>query len=1018
MKKSVSQRKYRNYPFNNCFFWQRKDHLILKFIITLFFLPIAVISQEFGTNDFRISDAGGIGSSLTEARNSDIAYNTTRNEYLVVWEADDTDFSGFTDNNFQIIGQIISADGVEIGVDFMISNFNVTGKRIAVTPSVVYNSVDNEYLVVWSGGVEDPDFDSYLVYGQRISATGTLISSNFLISTTYLNWHTENPEVSYSKTSNQYFVVWVGSSVHENIQNIYGQRISRWGRKTGTTEFLISTSNNTNTSFDAIDPQITYNSTNNEYLVVWNVDIERYKEEILGQRFNASNGAFIGTNFRISNISDLGTSFDAITPNVIYNETDNQYLVIWGGDVSPGKEEVFGQLLSNVGVEIGSDFQITTHGGDHNVDAKQPDVAWSATTNSYMVAWYGPTLTTFPQRLSTEIWMQEVSNTGTLSGAVVKISDFTSFGYYESYNPKIISNTEQGLLISWHSDGNSFPANTNTAGLVNREEEIFIQMYGSAATWAGTTNTNWNTTTNWKPNFVPTSTTSLLIPNVVNQPIISTNTVVVANDINLEASSSLTIDAGGALTVNNNLIQNGTLTVNSDATKSGSLVVKGTANGNITYNRYVTDDWHTVGAPVIGQNINEFAVTNIALNQIIQNGDNTKYAVAPYNNNVATDNWEYILVADIASAGNLENGKGYSMKRSAAGTYTFTGTIENESKTVTLTEGSKNSWNLIANPYPNFLKFNNLSDVGSNLLLQNASKLHTNNLAVYIWDKATTGYKPYNHASSTLPFLAPGQAFFVRAKEGGSTFTFDKSMQSHHQQRVFAKVQNSNFEISLQISDGKQTKATEIKYLENTTKGFDAGYDAEQFTAQDNSFNVYTNLVDNNNNGAFALQCLPPANFDELIIPIGLTIDANVNVTISAEMLNLPTTLKVYLEDKENNTFIELTNSDYSFTTSSKLEDIGRFYLHTSATVLSTDDEFNSNNISIYQTSKENLRIVGIQNGATKISLSDVLGKQILATSFKANGLNDILLPNLKTGVYLVRLKTKNSKFVKKIIIE
>lgn len=981
-------------------------------------------AQEFGTNDFRISDAGGIGNSSIDASDSDIAYNTLRNEYLVVWKADDTDFAGFADNKFQIIGQIIDANGAEVGVDFMISNF--TGSdNIAETPSVAYNSVKDEYLVVWSGGDGDPDFDTNKIYGQRISATGTSIGSNIEISTTFFNWNSANTVVSYSKTRNQYFVVWVGNSIIENKHDIYGMRISHWGTRSSD-EILISTSN-TVSYYDAVDPQITYNSTDNEYLVVWTGDISSGKEEIYGQRFNAATGAanepFLGTNFRISNMTDVNTGFDAITPNVIYNETDNQYLVIWGGDVSFGKEEVFGQLLSNVGVEIGSDFQITTHGGDNNVDAKQPDVAWSATTNSYMVAWYGPSLLTFPQRLSTEIWMQEITNTGILSGAIIKISDFTSLGYYESYNPKIISNTEQGLLISWHSDGNSSPANINTAGLVNGEKEIFIQMYGSAAIWTGTTNTDWNTSTNWKPNFVPTATSSSLIPNVVKQPIISSSTAVVAKDISIEASSSLTIDAGGALTIDGNLTQYGTLTVNSDATKSGSLAVKGTATGNITYNRYVTDNWHTVGAPVIGQNINDFAVTNTATNQVIQNSDNTKYAIAPYNNDVATNNWEYILVDDVASAGNFVNGKGYSMKRATAGSYTFTGAIENESKTVTLDVSSENNWNLIANPYPSFLKFNNLSDAGINLLQQNATRLHANNLAVYIWDKTTVGYKPYNHASSNLPFLAPGQAFFVRAKDGGSTFTFDKSMQTHHQQKVFAKAQNSIFEINLKITDGKNTKSTEIKYLENTTKGLDVGYDAQQFSEQDNSFNVFTNLVEDNNNGAFALQCLPPENFEDLIIPIGVNVESNTSVNFSIDANNIPTGINIYIEDKQEGKFTKMNTigSSYQITLLEPQNGTGHFYLHTTNQVLSTEGlltEFKQANV--WLSDKRTIKITNLLAEKATLKLFDLLGKEVLIESLEATKNAHLIdLPkNIKSGVYLVKLITNNRIQSVKIFIE
>ena len=126
----------------------------------------------------------------------------------------------------------------------------------------------------------------------------------------------------------------------------------------------------------------------------------------------------------------------------------------------------------------------------------------------------------------------------------------------------------------------------------------------------------------------------------------------------------------------------------------------------------------------------------------------------------------------------------------------------------------------------------------------------------------------------------------------------------------------------------------------------------------------------------------------------------------------------MYLEDKDNNTFTNLNDEDYSFTPSTILKGIGRFYIHASSKALSVDDEFTSENLSIYKTSETNLRIVGVHDGVSKIILSDVLGKQVLNTKFEAKGVNDIPLPNLKTGVYLVHLKTNQGTKTKKIIIE
>ncbi|QTE23217.1 LamG-like jellyroll fold domain-containing protein [Polaribacter cellanae] len=565
-------------------------------------------------------------------------------------------------------------------------------------------------------------------------------------------------------------------------------------------------------------------------------------------------------------------------------------------------------------------------------------------------------------------------------------------------------------------DGNTRIKNTNV--------DIGPYEYQNPFTgWTGHIDSSWDNTNNWNGGL-PTTLTETYIYNTANQPILDIDGQ--AKDLTLATNSSLVINTGKGLTIGNNLTNNGTVTIHSNATSSGSLQVKGNATGNITYNRYVTDNWHTVGAPVIGQNIQDVVENH----QVIQNGDNTKYAIAPYNNNIPTKNWEYALVANIAATGNFVNGKGYSMKRATAGTYSFTGTIENNNKTVTLTDGSKNNWNLIANPYPSFLKFNNLADASANVLLQNAAQLNTNNLAIYIWDTTTSSYKPYNHASTNLQYIAPGQAFFVNAKDGGGTFTFNKNLQTHNTGNVFAKSsRNSNliFEMSLKASFQSQsrnlTKSTEIKYLENTTKGLDVGYDAEVFTGENNSFSVYTHLLEDNNNKAFALQCLPPNNFKDQIIPIGVNAAANTTISFTVDAQNTPKGINIYLEDKQENTFTKLSNNgNYEITLSAAQSGVGRFYLHTTSKVLNSD-EFSTaiEQTKIWLSENRILKIANLSSEKATIQLFDVLGKEVF-TKFLTSVGNDnveVQLPNkLKQAVYLVRLQTDRRVKIKKIIVK
>jgi hypothetical protein len=77
-----------------------------------------------------------------------------------------------------------------------------------------------------------------------------------------------------------------------------------------------------------------------------------------------------------------------------------------------------------------------------------------------------------------------------------------------------------------------------------------------------------------------------------------------------------------------------------------------------------------------------------------------------------------------------------------------------------------------------------------------------------------------------------------------------------------------------------------------------------------------------------------------------------------------------------------------------------------------------SNNLSIYSSNRETLRVVGVQNGTANLQIFSLLGKEILRSSFEGSGVNDIALPNLTRGVYIAKITTEHRTTNRKIILE
>jgi hypothetical protein len=313
----------------------------------------SAVDGEVGSNDVRISYMGR--DIQFDAYNPGIAYNSQTDEYLIVWYADDDD-NFLVDDEFEVYAQRMRAsDGMLMGERIAVSHTGTNGydDLDALNPAVAYNSADNQYLVVWeadlsTGGMVNDEFE---IYGHLLAADGIKIGANdFRIS--YMggngdaNYDAIRPAVTYNSTNNQYLVVWQGDDntapLVDNEIEIFGQRLTNNGAATGLSDFRISDMGpDGNTAYGASSPAVTYNSSNSQYLVVWtgsddNGGLVIGENEIFGQRL-AADGDGEGNDFRISDMGGSGdASFDAYAPDVVYNSYNNEYLVVWYGDDDAG----------------------------------------------------------------------------------------------------------------------------------------------------------------------------------------------------------------------------------------------------------------------------------------------------------------------------------------------------------------------------------------------------------------------------------------------------------------------------------------------------------------------------------------------------------------------------------------------------------------------------------------------------------------------------------------------------------
>jgi len=106
--------------------------------------------------------------------------------------------------------------------------------------------------------------------------------------------------------------------------------------------------------------------------------------------------------------------------------------------------------------------------------------------------------------------------------------------------------------------------------------------------WTGAVSSDWHTAGNWSQGILPTAATDVVIPavGVTNEPVISSADVTV-NSLNVAANRTLTVGAGRALTVNNDLINNAALAGAGAINAPGNTTVNsGTISvANFSFNR-------------------------------------------------------------------------------------------------------------------------------------------------------------------------------------------------------------------------------------------------------------------------------------------------------------------------------------------------------------------------------------------------------------------------------------------------
>jgi hypothetical protein len=258
-----------------------------------------------------------------------------------------------------------------------------------------------------------------------------LLSPEVQISAPDLLYDQERPAIAYNLNHDEYMVVWYNDRPY--TQDITVRRVSSQGGL--LSQFFVSDGEN------CVHPDLAYNITNDEYLVVWSqlkvittAPAEEYRWEIWG-RIIGWNAPGSNSPFVIASWSDLNLDY----PRVAYNAYRNEFMVVWQtSQVVNGAQTGIGrQRLYNNGTSPTTPAYLT---GGSPTNQGTPDIDYSLAGDNYLVAWVEPGPTAQPN-----IYVGTLNYQGSVPVSKLQLESY--YQDYEQQRPAVAANNSNGFMV-------------------------------------------------------------------------------------------------------------------------------------------------------------------------------------------------------------------------------------------------------------------------------------------------------------------------------------------------------------------------------------------------------------------------------------------------------------------------------------------------------------------------------------------------------------------------------------------
>lgn len=786
------------------------------------------------------------------ASNPKVAIHTD-GSFVVVWQYE----SGNTTDGSDIYGQMYDAALSTVGAEFLI---NSTTDGNQTEPDVAYSN-DGSFIVTWSSYGQDGDQNG--IYRQKYDAVGNKSGSETRVNTTTANSQS-HPHIS--STLDGYFnISWTSYSQDGNFTGIYTQSLDSLGNVV-TEETKLNSRTNDFQQFSSSAQSY----HDGDAIFVW--------QDGLRNSTSTHDGDDYGIVFNRFSTADT-TDPVAVCQSITAYLNDEGYALIDSADIDNSSSDNYGFYTVSLSNDSVTCADLSFASGTMTVT----DLAGNSASCSYDVIvldTISPTLTV--QNIT--VYLNGTGNASVSSADLVSsYSDNCSVASVVAsdtvYDCSQVGTFKVEVVVTDASGNTTSDSVTVTVGLDGSQ---------AAIVWGGYTDTDWNTASNWSCGRVPLADDNVLIADVVNDPIIdqSSSSPAVCRNLEIESGGVLTINPTKAMTISGTVENNGTFTLKSDATGTATLITESTISGSGAFNveQYLTGSgtttpngrrWYT-GSPLV---TSTSATINAAGNNRMWLHDEATGYEEITNNSTS-----------------LNSAQGYVLRLGATETLNFTGSafntgdISNNSLGRTGTTFYNRGYNLLSNPYPSFVSWNDISKTN----LSETMWIRTYNGSVMVFDtyNSLTDIGTNNSGDGDLTEeIAPMQAFWTLVSSDGLTggITFNNASRSHDS-ALKLRAGSVKQLIRVRLNDSGITDELVINFNDNALSSFEQ-YDSKKFFS-----GTLSELSCPIGNEDLVINSLPIANW--LVVPVKVTLKKSGTFSFLAIGFEGMDDYDVHIEDK------------------------------------------------------------------------------------------------------------------------